>query len=491
MRSTEEKRLISIRIVLLAFILFFNSTSTTYLYSFLPDMMVDFGLVTSKTTAGAYASWMASGFFLGRFASATFWGIFIDKYGRKTGLLLVLTSVSLLTILFGFSTGFWMALIIRIVTGMADGLSIIGKTLSTEICPDDMKAWSISITNTIWALGMTIGPFIGSFFYRLIEGWPYLASALAVASLGTILSLLSMYYFEETLKPKVEKTETGEESEKVIDISKPDIALKIQNKEDSTINRKIEINIDEGLDNSIDTFKRKANFDSMTKSQQIRYMLRVPNIIKLISIFGINTLYAAVVGELIPFWVAAKYVDGGLGFNYGDISQIYLYLTGPQLILQIFLYPILQKGRGDFWLLVVGHLAHIPMFVLLPYGHLFGEGSFLAQKFWIVFWLFIRNIASFMNFSALQRFTNDTIAADKRGKINGFQVTFSSFLQTTGPILGGVLLAWSMSNGLSYPFNYHFVFLLMVLLTIGTLVIVNKLEFFDSQKTKIKGEAGL
>jgi len=229
-------------------------------------------------------------------------------------------------------------------------------------------------------------------------------------------------------------------------------------------------------------------FGSLSKRDQISYMFNQPNITKLIFIFGINTFYAAVIGELIPFWVAAKYKDGGLGFDYHDISHVYVFLTFPQLILQIFLYPYLQKGRGDFWLLTVGHIAHIPMFFFLPFGHMFGDGATLAQKTWIIWWHFVRNVASFMNFSALQRFTNDCIAADKRGKINGFQITFSSMLQTAGPILGGFVLSWSMANGWPYPFNYHLVFLLMVLITLFVLKIIYKLDFVDKDRKKIKGE---
>lgn len=58
-------------------------------------------------------------------------------------------------------------------------------------------------------------------------------------------------------------------------------------------------------------------------------MLGAPNIAKLIFIFGFNTFYAAVIGEMVPFWVAAKYEDGGLGYDYKDISHIYTFLAIP------------------------------------------------------------------------------------------------------------------------------------------------------------------
>ena len=96
-----------------------------------------------------------------------------------------------------------------------------------------------------------------------------------------------------------------------------------------------------------------------------------------------------------------------------------------------------------------------------------------------------------MNFSALQRFTNDAISADKRGKLNGFQVTFSSCLQVAGPIIGGWVLAWSMSNDLFFPFNYHFVFLLMCFITAGVILVIYRLDFTDETRQKLKGESSL
>jgi MFS family permease len=445
--------LIKLRIIILSFILFFNTISTTYLYSFLPEMMVNLGMVYSISDSGGYASWMASGFFIGRFISATFWGYFIDKYGRKPGLLIILISVSICSILFGVSTNYYYALFIRLLTGFCNGLSIVGKTISTEICTDEFKSWSISVTNTIWALGGTVGPTIGSYFYQYIKSWPYLTSSIATAWIGTVLAILVYFFFEETL-PSVK--DSGKGGFKQFD--------KVNT---SGISSSTEIN---------SATVPQRQFDSMNKKEQFNYIMDLPNIPKLISIFSINTFYAAVLGELIPFWVAAKYLDGGLNFNYKDISEVYFYLTGPQLVLQIFLYPYIQGSKGDYWLLLVGHLVHIPMFFLLPLAHSFGSEARLPQKAWIVFWMFVRNFASFMNFAALQRLTNDAIDSDKRGKLNGIQLTFSSGLQIAAPILGGWLLSWSMKSYRVFPFDYHLVFYILTLMTIGAIFVIMRLK---------------
>jgi len=59
-------------------------------------------------------------------------------------------------------------------------------------------------------------------------------------------------------------------------------------------------------------------------------------------------------------------------------------------------------------------------------------------------------------------------------------------LQTTGPLLGGYLLAWSMDDDHFYPFNYHLVFLIMVGITFAVLGVIKKLEFTDKNKSKLK-----
>jgi hypothetical protein len=52
-------------------------------------------------------------------------------------------------------------------------------------------------------------------------------------------------------------------------------------------------------------------------------------------------------------------------------------------------------------------------------------------------------------------------------------------------ILGGWLLSWSENNGFSYPFNYHFVFLIMCTITLLLIVAISSFKFLDRGKTKL------
>lgn len=62
-----------------------------------------------------------------------------------------------------------------------------------------------------------------------------------------------------------------------------------------------------------------------------------------------------------------------------------------------------------------------------------------------------------VNFSALQRVLNDSVDAGRRGVLNGLLTTISSIFQALGPTVGGIFVAWSMNNGLGFPFNHYFV----------------------------------
>jgi predicted neutral ceramidase superfamily lipid hydrolase len=93
-----------------------------------------------------------------------------------------------------------------------------------------------------------------------------------------------------------------------------------------------------------------------------------------------------------------------------------------------------------------------------------------------------------MKFAALQKYGNEVISAQKIGMINDIQITFSSEFQIVGTGLGSILLAWLETNNLSNPFNYHFTFLIMLLITLGIIKITYSLKFVVASKTRMVGQ---
>jgi hypothetical protein len=55
--------------------------------------------------------------------------------------------------------------------------------------------------------------------------------------------------------------------------------------------------------------------------------------------------------------------------------------------------------------------------------------------------------------------------------VNGVAAGFAGLARAVGPAFGGNLYAWSATNGLSFPIDYHFAFLLIAIGSIFGLVL--------------------
>ena len=323
--------------------------------------------------------------------------------------------VSLSTLLFGLARGFYSSLIARTIVGITNGLSIIGKTLSTEISTPELKSWSVSITNTFWALGSTLGPYLGAKCYDSHSISPSLSGSISVSAFGLVLIFLALYHLRE-------------------------------------------------MNSSI----------AKVTNCNISLLINKPNVKHLIFVFSTNTFFSSVITEIIPYWTAASYDRGGLGFDYTQISRIYLGMIVPQICAQLLLYPLLDKIKSSIWILKLGHLIHLLTFTLLPMGHFIRSDVLII--IWIVSWMVLRNIASFINFATLQKLTNDIVQADMRGRLNAIQIITSSIFQIIGMFMGGWLIAFTMTSEFVFPFNYYFVFIILSLVSLLSLFVINKIN---------------
>jgi hypothetical protein len=311
-------------------------------------------------------------------------------------------------------------LIARTLVGTVNGLSVIGKTLSTDLCDSDenYKTFSVAITNTFWALGSNLGPFIGAVLYTPSLVHPQQNGAFVIAILGISTIPLAQYFLKNA----------------------PEIV---------SINPKI-------------------------CGQSWVSLLKQAKLSSLIFIYALNIFFSSELAEIIPYWASAERAHGGLGYDYFNISKIYFYMLFPQVIIQLIMYPIMQKMKGDTWILWVGHAVHVVTFIALP-----STASLVHQKLeiaWIVTWITLRNIASFVNFATLQKVSNDVVQFEDRGKLNAIQMMVSSLFQIFGMFMGGWLISYTMTAGFKFPFNYYLVFLLLSLISGFIFILIHQLS---------------
>lgn len=179
-------------------------------------MVVDFGEAKNLDEAGYYAGWITGMFMVGRTIAGVPWGLAADKWGRKVCLVASMVNVSIFGLIFGFSTNFTMAILIRFCIGLGNGYMAVAKTAVTEIVSNkehEMRAFGY--LNGCWGLGMIIGPSIGGFLARpavqyphtftaqgLWGHFPYLLPCIFCSGIAALAAIGLFCFFQETLQQK-------------------------------------------------------------------------------------------------------------------------------------------------------------------------------------------------------------------------------------------------------------------------------------------------
>ncbi|KAL8594423.1 hypothetical protein ACOMHN_018131 [Nucella lapillus] len=119
-------------ILWLAFISLFTSAFTlTFLFPFLPDMILTLGY--SEEEKGTYVGLVASSVFAGRAAGSFFWGWLADLKGRRLVLLVTIFFNGLFSFLFGFSHSLPLAMVLRFLAGLVNGTVVVPKTVLYDV----------------------------------------------------------------------------------------------------------------------------------------------------------------------------------------------------------------------------------------------------------------------------------------------------------------------------------------------------------------------
>lgn len=155
------------------------------------------------------------------------WGVFSDKYGRRSALLCGLIGTIGSSLLFGFSSNFWLAVFSRFLWGLLNGNLGVAKTYMSEISDgiialnysifniplliiDSNAARSMALFGVIGGVGRTIGPVIGGLLsspadsFPLFRGtvfqtFPFALPCLVVSSNCLLVLFLAYFHLHETI----------------------------------------------------------------------------------------------------------------------------------------------------------------------------------------------------------------------------------------------------------------------------------------------------
>ncbi|KAM3339758.1 hypothetical protein P3S68_029627 [Capsicum galapagoense] len=176
----------------------------------------DFHIADREENISYYAGYVGSSFMLGRALTSIPWGMIADRYGRKP--VIVIGAITVLVIfnaLFGLSTNFWMAIVMRFLLGSLCGIIGTMRAYASEICRKEYHALGLSAISTSWGIGLVIGPAIGGYLAQPAEKYlgifskeslfgrfPYLLPCLMISLFGFVATVISLWLPETLDKHK-------------------------------------------------------------------------------------------------------------------------------------------------------------------------------------------------------------------------------------------------------------------------------------------------
>lgn len=142
--------------------------------------------------------WMIAIFSVTQLASAPFWGLFSDRFGRRPAILLGLTMSALAFTIFAFATTIWMLFLTRFVQGFGGGTTGVAQAYIGDATEPRHRARALGWLTAATSAGVMIGPALGSLAFQLGPAMPgLLAAGLCLANVASAWRWLPESHKEE------------------------------------------------------------------------------------------------------------------------------------------------------------------------------------------------------------------------------------------------------------------------------------------------------
>ena len=131
-------------------ICFSSVLSVQILFPFVGFIVVDFGMSEDTDGSGFYAGLLSGAMMLGLTVSAFPAGHLADRYGRVLVIQICTLFSALLTIYFGLAPNYWVAVAVRVLTGVFNPIWGLAKSLVPQLVPPHQLVAAITLlTGTI------------------------------------------------------------------------------------------------------------------------------------------------------------------------------------------------------------------------------------------------------------------------------------------------------------------------------------------------------
>jgi hypothetical protein len=170
--------------------------------------------------------------------------------------------------------------------------------------------------------------------------------------------------------------------------------------------------------------------------------------------------------EIWPLLTVLKPSSGGLGFTTREIGIAQATTGISFMITSLFLQTRITNKMGFINASIISALVWAAQNLVTPFIHFAVFNPFLLWTF-VVLNRLVRGFVGQLYFGCSMAFINNSVIKEHLGAVNGMGQTLVSLARTAGPFLSANLFAWSASNGLSWPLNQHFVYIVVVIMCLG------------------------
>ncbi|KAG4971006.1 hypothetical protein JHK84_037098 [Glycine max] len=425
------------------------------LFPFLYFMVRDFNIAKTEADISSYAGYVGSAFMFGRCLTSVMWGIVADRYGRKPVIVIGIIVVVIFNTLFGLSTSFWMAVIMRFLLGSLNGLLGPVKAYATELFREEHQALGLSTVSAAWGVGLIIGPALGGYLAQPVEKYPHIFSKDSfwdkfpyflpnfIISAVAFVVVIGCIWIPETLHNHNCRNESIDNAE------------------------------------ALENGGSVASKDKIIQKKE-NLLLNWP-LMSSVIVYCVFALHDIAYQEVFSLWAVSPQRLGGLNFTTDDVGNV-LSISGLALIIyQLTIYPSVEKASGPIVIGRISGMISIPLLQSYPFiALLSGLAIYIVLSIASV----LKNILSATINTGLFLLQNRAVEQHQRGAANGISMTGMSLFKAIGPATGGAILTWSQKRmDASFLPGTHMVFFALNIVEALGLLMLFKPFLVEKNKT--------